>query len=107
MNQQKYYCKECGREISEYTNSSNRGMCYTCSQNAYIADTFISAGIGDVSEWKHKAERAEKELADLKTEMLHKYNFGVKVPMEVERLQLKIKIEQQAEKELQEEGKNE
>ena len=56
-------------------------------------------------EYQHRAERAEKELADLKTEMLHKYNFGVKVPMEVERLQLKIKIEQQAEKELQEEGK--
>ena len=38
MNQQKYYCKECGREISEYTNSSNRGMCYSCSQNAYYSD---------------------------------------------------------------------
>lgn len=38
MNQQKYHCKECGREISEYTNSSNRGMCYSCSQNAYYSD---------------------------------------------------------------------
>lgn len=38
MNQQKYYCKECGEEISEYTNSSNRGMCYSCSQNAYYSD---------------------------------------------------------------------
>lgn len=57
-------------------------------------------------EYQHRAKRVEKELADLKTEMLHKYNFGVKVPMESERLQLKIKIEKQAEKELQEERKD-
>lgn len=34
-----------------------------------IAEAIIAAGIGDVSEWKHRAERAEAENAELKARL--------------------------------------
>ena len=65
MNQQKYYCKECGRGISEYTNSSNRGMCYSCSQNAYYKENErLTAENAELQATLSKMETVGKELRE-------------------------------------------
>lgn len=53
-------CKYC-----KYENYDN------CTEYA-IADALIVAGIGDVSEWKHRAEVAERAL-DKATELAYTY----------------------------------
>lgn len=44
------------------------GTCYSVS-NEGVADALISAGIGDVGEYKHRAEVAEAENAELKARL--------------------------------------
>lgn len=63
-----------------------------------LADALIAAGIGDVGEWKHKAEIADRALTNTCAIL---YAQGVEYPYSDEEWQL-----QQAEKELAE-GKKE
>ena len=59
-----------------------------------LADALIAAGIGDVGEWKHRAERADRALTNTCAIL---YAQGVEYPYSDEEWQL-----QQAEKELTE-----
>ena len=68
--------------------------------NEKIADALIAAGIGDVSEWKHRAEVAERALM-----------YAIKIIIDTCESNLTYeyfynKFLQQAEKELQEERKD-
>lgn len=63
-----------------------------------IADALIAAGIGDVGEWKHKAEIADRALTNTCAIL---YAQGVEYPYSDEEWQL-----HQAKKELTEEKKD-
>lgn len=67
-----------------------------------IADALIAAGIGDVSEYKHRAEVAEKALKDEIKLQLKLTNYSEDAIFVLYPMALK-----QAEKELQEERKDE
>lgn len=60
----KYVCCACemGLGDGECAESSDYRKCGVCGG---VADALISAGIGDVSEWKHRAKRAEKTMIRL------------------------------------------
>lgn len=61
----KHLCKNKYSHFQLYGDSAN---CYSrenfaeCEAIADTVDALIAAGIGDVSEWKHRAEVAEKAL---------------------------------------------
>lgn len=60
----KHVCCACemGLGDGECAESSDYRKCSVCGG---VADALISAGIGDVSEWKHRAKRAEKTMIRL------------------------------------------
>lgn len=60
----KHVCCACemGLGDGECAESSDYRKCSVCGG---VADALISAGIGDVSEWKHRAKIAEKTMIRL------------------------------------------
>lgn len=71
----------------------------------YLADALSAAGIGDVSEWKHRAEVAERAF-----DLINKENPSCFVPYSCRGIDCrecaKKYFYEQAEKELQEERKD-
>lgn len=46
-------------------NGSSMGIEYYVVESEWLADTLIENGIGDIAEWKKRAEVAEHKLFDL------------------------------------------
>ena len=69
----KHVCCACemGLGDGECAESSDYRKCGICGG---VADALIAAGIGDVSEWKHRAEVAERAL-DKATELAYEYRI--------------------------------
>lgn len=98
--------------LCKQTGSNENRECEPCPFNGCIAqrqaDALIAANIGDVAEWKEKAEKAEKERDEYR-KSTHIALRGIEI---LKRNIIRYfatefpSILQQAEKELQEERKN-
>lgn len=76
----KHLCKNRYSHFQLYGDSAN---CYSrenfaeCEAIADTVDALIAAGIGDVSEWKHRTELAEKMYSMLRDIQVEKRRCGI------------------------------